>query len=142
VPGVQVLELEKQPLILIVNPQADTFKARQTAVQRAELGGHRFIASQRGSLMRWLVDDALASGVDLEIVVEVAHRTSILPLVLAGVGHAVMPQSWAPTAQKAGLRTLLIEPVSHLDVAVLSRRENLTPAAQAFLAVAVEHSRA
>ena len=140
VPGVQVLELEKQPLILIVNPQADTFGTEKTAIQREDLGGQRIIASQRGSLMRWLVDDALAHGVEVEIVVEVAHRTSILPLVLAGVGHAVMPSSWAPTAHKAGLRTLLIEPVSHLDVAVLSRKNNLTSAAKAFLKVAAEHT--
>jgi DNA-binding transcriptional LysR family regulator len=140
VPGVQVLELEKQPLILIVNPQANDFGAEKTAIQREDLGGQRIIASQRGSLMRWLVDDALAHGVEVEIVVEVAHRTSILPLVLAGVGHAVMPSSWAPTAHKAGLRTLLIEPVSHLDVAVLSRKDNLTPAAKAFLKVAAEHT--
>jgi DNA-binding transcriptional LysR family regulator len=90
--------------------------------------------------MRWLVDDALAHGVATEIVVEVAHRTSILPLVLAGVGHAVMPSSWATTAHKAGLRTLLIEPVSHLDVAILSRKDGLTPAAVAFLKVAAEHA--
>jgi DNA-binding transcriptional LysR family regulator len=135
VPGVDVLELERQPLILIVNPTADTFGPGQ-AIQREDLDGHRLIASQRGSLMRWLVDDALAQGVNTEIVVEVAHRTSILPLVLAGVGHAVMPSSWAPTAHAAGLRTLLIEPVSHLEIAVLSRKDGLTPAARAFLNVA------
>ncbi|MFJ5956854.1 LysR family transcriptional regulator [Paenarthrobacter sp. NPDC092416] len=140
VPGVEVLELERQPLILIVNPRADTFEATDQAIQREDLDGHRLIASQRGSLMRWLVDDAIAHGIELEIVVEVAHRTSILPLVLAGVGHAVMPSSWAPTAHKAGLRTLLIEPISHLDVAVLSRKENLTPAATAFLDVARDHA--
>ena len=72
-------------------------------------------------MMRW------PRGVDLEIVVEVAHRTSILPLVLAGVGHAVMPSSWAPLAHKSGLRTLLIEPVSHLDVAILSRKTGPHP---------------
>jgi DNA-binding transcriptional LysR family regulator len=138
VPGVNVLDVERQPLILIVNPQADTFPAGST-IQREDLDGHRLIASQRGSLMRWLVDDALARGVKAEIVIEVAHRTSILPLVLAGVGHAVMPSSWAPTAHKAGLRTLQIEPVSHLDVAILSRKDGLTPAARAFLEVAERH---
>lgn len=141
VPGVQVLELERQPLILIANPQADTFSSG-TRIQREDLGGHRLIASQRGSLMRWLVDDALARGINTEIVAEVAHRTSILPLVLAGVGHAVMPSSWAPLAQKSGLRTLLIEPVSYLDVAILSRKDDLTPAAQAFLRVAEQHATA
>ncbi|MEY9778263.1 LysR family transcriptional regulator [Arthrobacter sp. MW3 TE3886] len=139
VPGVEVLELDRQPLILLVNPQSDTFGAA-TTIQREELAGHRLVASQRGSLMRWLVDDALARGIDAEIVVEVAHRTSILPLVLAGVGHAVMPSSWAPLAHKSGLRTLLIEPVSYLDVAVLSRRDDLTPAARSFLAVARLHA--
>lgn len=139
VPGVQVLELERQPLILIVNPHADTFPAGP-AIRREDLAGHRLIASQRGSLMRSLVDDALARGVAAEIVVEVAHRTSILPLVLAGVGHAVMPSSWSPTAHKSGLRTLLIEPVAHLEVAVLSRKEDLTPAARAFLEVAADHT--
>ena len=139
VPGVQVLELERQPLILIVNPYADTF-APGTAIQREDLGGHRLIVSQRGSLMRWIVDDALAHGVNTQIVAEVAHRTSILPLVLAGVGHAVMPSSWVATAHKAGLRTLLLEPVSHLNVAVLSRKEDLTPAARAFLNVAELHA--
>ncbi|MDQ1053591.1 DNA-binding transcriptional LysR family regulator [Arthrobacter sp. SORGH_AS 212] len=138
VPGVEVLELERQPLILIVNPHADAF-GNVKAIQREDLGGHRLIASQRGSLMRGLVDEALASGINAEIVVEVAHRTSILPLVLAGVGHAVMPSSWAPTAHKAGLRTLLIEPVSYLEVAILSRKEGLTPAARAFLKVAELH---
>ncbi|MHC6229295.1 LysR family transcriptional regulator [Pseudarthrobacter sp. AG30] len=139
VPGVEVLGLERQPLILIVNPQADTFGPGK-AIAREDLNGHRLIASQRGSLMRWLVDDALARGVNAEIVVEVAHRTSVLPLVLAGVGHAVMPSSWAPTAGKAGLRTLLIEPVSHLEVAILSRKDDLTPAARAFLQVAKDHA--
>ncbi|SDS72448.1 DNA-binding transcriptional regulator, LysR family [Pseudarthrobacter equi] len=138
VPGVEVLELERQPLILIVNPHADAF-GNVKAIQREDLGGHRLIASQRGSLMRGLVDEALASGINAEIVVEVAHRTSILPLVLAGVGHAVMPSSWAPTAHRAGLRTLLIEPASQLEVAILSRKEGLTPAARAFLKVAEQH---
>lgn len=138
VPGITVLELEQQALILLVNPQADTFGAGDV-VHREALSGHRLIASQRGSLMRWLVDDALAQGVEVEIVVEVAHRTSILPMVLAGVGHAVMPSSWTATANRSGLRTLQIEPVSRLDVALLSRTKDLTPAALSFLDVAGEH---
>lgn len=60
--------------------------------------------------------------------------------MLAGVGHAVMPSSWVPTAHKAGLRTLLIEPVSQLEIAILSRKEGLTPAARAILKVAAGHT--
>ena len=100
--------VEQQPKLGILGDGTLEMLLCPPAGQREDLGGHRIIASQRGSLMRWLVDDALAHGVKVEIVVEVAHRTSILPLVLAGVGHAVMPSSWAPTAHRAGLRTLHI----------------------------------
>ena len=58
---------------------------------RRDLAGHRLVASQRGSLMRAMVDDVMSTGVGAKIVAEVAHRTSILPLVLAGVGDAVLP---------------------------------------------------
>jgi DNA-binding transcriptional LysR family regulator len=135
---VDVTHLEQQPLVLIVNPQADTFGDGE-AIRRQDLEGHRVVVSQRGSLMRWLVDDALAGGVQVEIAAEVAHRTSVLPLVLAGVGHAVMPSSWTPLARAAGLRVVGIEPTTVLHVAVLSRPSDLTPAAQAFLEVASRH---
>ena len=38
--------------------------------------------------MRALVDDVLASGIEVSIVAEIAHRTSILPMVLNGLGRA------------------------------------------------------
>lgn len=135
VAGVDVLHLEDQPLILLVCPQADRFGDR-SVIAREDLAGHRIIVSQQGSLMRWLVDDVLAGGVACEIVAEVAHRTSILPLVMTGVGHAVLPSSWGPLAQRLGLRTLAIEPASVLHIAVLSRSSGLTPMAKAFLEVA------
>jgi DNA-binding transcriptional LysR family regulator len=136
---VDVVHLEQQPLVLIVNPNADSFDDREV-IHREDLEGHRVVASQRGSLMRWLVDDALVGGVHVQIAAEVAHRTSVLPLVLAGVGHAVMPSSWTPLARQAGLRVLGIEPITVLHVAVLSRPSDLTPAAQAFLDVAARHA--
>ncbi|EYT47573.1 LysR family transcriptional regulator [Kocuria sp. UCD-OTCP] len=136
---VEVMHLEQQPLVLIVNPGSDDFGVGE-AIRREALEGHRVVASQRGSLMRWLVDDALAGGVQVQIAAEVAHRTSVLPLVLAGVGHAVMPSSWTPLARATGLRVLRIEPVTVLHVAVLSRPSDLTPAARAFLEVAAQHT--
>lgn len=139
VPDVDVIALERQPLVLIINPEADDFGGR-TVLGPHDLAGQRVIVSQRGSLMRALVDDILASGVSVEIAVEVAHRTSVLPLILAGVGHAVMPMSWAPLARQSGLRVALIEPVSRLHVAILSRQSNLTPAASAFLEVAKDYA--
>ncbi|HST71062.1 MAG TPA: LysR family transcriptional regulator [Kocuria rosea] len=136
---VDVMHLEQQPLVLIVNPQADDFGGGE-AIRREDLDGHRVVVSQRGSLMRWLVDDALAGGVRVEIAAEVAHRTSVLPLVLAGVGHGIMPSSWTPMASQMGLRVVRIAPATVLHVALLSRPADLTPAARAFLTVAAEYA--
>lgn len=130
---IDVLPLGRQPLMLVLNPHADLCGL---TLRWEDLAGQRMVVSQRGSLMRWAVDEALANGVDLEIAVEVAHRTSVLPLVLAGLGHAVLPSSWSPLARQAGLRTARIEPAVLLHVCALSRAAELTPAARAFLAVA------
>lgn len=150
---IDVLTLGRQPLMLVLNPQSELpgagcggaeagggregdAEGTGPVIRWEDLSGHRIIASQRGSMMRWAVDEALAGGVDLEITVEVAHRTSILPLVLAGIGHAVLPSAWIPLAEHAGLRTARLEPETYLHVSALSRAAELTPAARAFLAVA------
>jgi DNA-binding transcriptional LysR family regulator len=92
-------------------------------VPHAALAGARMIVSSAGSLMRQIVDDVLAGGAELHIVAEVAHRTSILPLVLQGVGLAVLPSAW-------------LESTAQLKVALLSRSAPMTPAARGFLAAA------
>jgi DNA-binding transcriptional LysR family regulator len=131
--GLRVLPIEDQPLVLISPPRADGETSPTATVAREALAGARLIVSKEGSLMRRLVDDVLASGVDAQIVVEVEHRTSILPMVLAGVGHAVMPSSWTPLAQRSGARVRRIEPAVLLRIALVVRTGSLTPAAQAFV---------
>jgi DNA-binding transcriptional LysR family regulator len=134
IPELRVLPIENQPLILLSPPDHDL--PAGGVVHRADLRGKRLIVSQRGSLMRQLVDDILASGVEVHIAAEIAHRTSILPLVLAGFGHAVMPSSWTPLAERAGAAVHHLEPASYLRVALVSRPAALTPAARAFLEMA------
>ncbi len=131
------MPLGAQPLMLIVNPDDDRFGERD-AIPRDELAGARLIVSHRGSLMRSLVDEMLSDGIAIEIAVEVAHRTSILPLVLRGIGHAVMPASWAAIAAHSGLKAIRLEPESLLHISVISRAEHLSAAASAFLDVAAE----
>ena len=87
-----VIPLERQALVLISGPDDDG--PTDDNISREDLTGCRLIVSQRGSLMRALVDDVLASGIEASIVAEIAHRTSILPMVLNGLGRAVMPASW------------------------------------------------
>ena len=101
-PGVDVLALEQQPFVLVGGP--DGAFPDGDPVPHAALAGARMIVAPGGSLMRQIVDDLLAEGAELQIVAEVAHRTSILPLVLGGVGMAVLPSAWAPLARRAGAR--------------------------------------
>ena len=126
-----VVELESQALVLISGPD-DEVPAGRT-VRREDLSGCRLIVSQRGSLMRALVDDVLAEGIEVTIVAEVAHRTSILPMVLNGIGRAVMPSSWTQTARRAGAHVQRIVPESYLHVAAVSRRTHLTTPAAALM---------
>jgi DNA-binding transcriptional LysR family regulator len=147
--GLRVLPVEEQELVLLSPPDSPdrpsgTKRRRPTgkvaSLRRADLAGMRLIVSKPGSVMRQLVDEVLASGVDAQIVVEVEHRTSILPMVLAGIGHAVMPSSWSPLAQRAGARVRNIEPPSVLRIAMVSRDAALTPAARAFIECAERYA--
>jgi len=141
--GLRVLPIEDQTFVLISPPEDGAQPAEATIRDVADLGhptvapedlaDARLIVSKQGSLMRQLVEDVLASGVDARIVVEVEHRTSVLPMVLAGIGHAVMPSSWAPLADRAGARVRQIESRSVLRIALVSRTTALTPAARAFV---------
>ena len=133
-PGVDVLPLEDQPFVLVAGPGADLPDA--DPVPRTALAGARLIVSPTGSLMRRIVDEILASGLDAQIVAEVAHRASVLPLVLQDVGLAVLPAAWASLARRAGARVVGLDPAVALRVALLSRSAPLTPAARAFLATA------
>ena len=133
-----MIQLEDQALVLVT--ASDTQMAAAPVIFREDLAGHRLVVSQRGSLMRQLVDDVLASGVEANIVAEVAHRTSILPLVLSGFADAVLPASWAPLARRAGAQVLRIEPASHLRVALIARSAELTPAARAFQETARQYA--
>lgn len=126
-----VVALESQALVLISGPDDDVQPG--PTVRREDLSGCRLIVSQRGSLMRALVDDVLAEGIDVTIVAEVAHRTSILPMVFNGIGRAVMPSSWTQSARRAGARVQRIVPESYLYVAAVSRRTHLTAPAVALM---------
>ncbi len=135
------LALERQPLVLISPPGVEppgNHEAESVAAE--DLRDLDVVISQRGSLMRQLVDETLAAEQSVRIVAEVAHRTSLLPMVLAGLGHTVMPASWRFLAESAGCTVRLITPEVTLDVAAVHRGEGLSPAARAFVAIATEYA--
>nr|WP_245786408.1 LysR family transcriptional regulator substrate-binding protein [Lentzea albida] len=131
---VRVWQFGRQRFVLVC-PAGGPFAAG-TVVRHEDLAGQRLIVGQPGTGMRRVVDEIRASGVELTEVVETEHREAILPLVLGGVGVAVLADSWAPLARQAGALVLDLEPARHLHLALVTGHGELTPAASAFLHVA------
>ncbi|MFJ6983136.1 MULTISPECIES: LysR family transcriptional regulator [unclassified Streptomyces] len=127
----RVHPLRGQRFVLLTPPDGP-FPAG-VPVRREQLAGHRLVVGQRGTGMRTYVDTLRAEGVGLTVAVETEHRTAILPLVLGGVGLAVVTEAWRDLAERAGARVLDLEPRTLLHVALVSRPAALTPAARAFL---------
>ena len=68
----------------------------------------------------------------------IARRS--MPMVLNGVGRAVMPASWTESARRSGARVQTITPESYLHVVAVSRRDHLTTPATALMAEAREYA--
>lgn len=122
--------------LVLVTPADGPFPAG-TAVRREQLQGQRLIVGQRGTGIRAYVDDLAERGIDIRIAVESEHRMAFLPLVLGGVGLAVVTESWADLSRRAGALVLDLEPASLQHNVLVSRKARLTPAARAFLEIAV-----
>ncbi|MEU2682300.1 LysR family transcriptional regulator [Streptomyces hygroscopicus] len=126
--------LHEQRFVLLAPPDGP-FRPG-APVRHEQLSGHRLIVGQKGTGMRRYVDDLLAAGIALTVAVETEHRVAILPLVLRGVGLAVVADAWRGLAERAGALVLDLEPSTSLRIALVSRRAPLTPAAEAFVRTA------
>lgn len=131
---VVVHTLGEQRFVLVTPPDGP-FPAGQP-VRCEMLHGHRLIVGQRGTGMRGYVEGLREQGIEVAFAVETEHRVSILPLVLKGVGLAVVTDAWRELAESAGAWVLDLEPGGALTVALVSRRTELTPAARAWLDLA------
>ncbi|MEU5683834.1 LysR family transcriptional regulator [Streptomyces venezuelae] len=132
-------DVGEQRFVLVTPPDGPFPAGRPVA--REELAGRRLIVGQRGTGMRAYVDGLRERGIDFAIAAETEHRVAILPLVLAGVGLAVVTESWRTTAERAGALVLDIEPRTTLRIALVSRRAEQSPAARTFLTCALAESR-
>ena len=124
---------------VLVTPSDGPFAGRRS-VCCEEVAGHRLIVGQPGTGMRAYVDGLRERGIAFTIAAETEHRVAILPLVLAGVGLAVVTDSWRAMAERAGARVLDIEPKSTLTIGLISRRTELSPAARAFMNSALDRT--
>ncbi|MFW6186454.1 MAG: LysR family transcriptional regulator [Actinomycetota bacterium] len=111
----------------------DGLPAGSGPVRPDQLTGARLIVGQVGTGMRRAAELVLAKADGSAAVVEIEHREALLPLVLAGVGVAVVAESWRGLAEAAGLVVRDLEIPEALAVDLVHRPGSVSPAAQAFL---------
>ena len=130
-------DLAIQSLSVVLPP--GTVRPSSTAFPSRILERVPFIAAPKGTSSRRLLDEAFAAvGLTPLVVVVAAQRESILPLVLAGAGAALVPDSLA--RQAAGLGAVVAHPRSAITrrVVLAHRPGPLAPAARRFLELALE----
>lgn len=119
-------------------PAGHPFAQRKSVAWR-ELSGQRYIAVNKASGNRMLLDWALANIPQLpKPVLEARHVRTAVDMVAAGLGVAAVPQLAIPKFGVSGLLTTvrLVSPSISRTLGLLTRRgQLLSPAAQRFCAL-------
>ncbi|MGV9799525.1 LysR family transcriptional regulator [Mycobacterium sp. NPDC003449] len=124
------LPLETQNFVVVTRAEVDL---PPEPVDPRALAGLPLIVGQPGTGMR-RVADAILAATDCHLAVEIEHREALLPLVLDGVGAAVVAESWRQLAEAVGLAVRALADTEVLEVALVWQPRRLSPAAEAFIA--------
>jgi DNA-binding transcriptional LysR family regulator len=120
-----------------VCPPGTTFGRTRTLTAQ-HLAGIPLVVTPPGTSARRLVDQAFAgTGVEPVIAVQTAQREALLPLVLAGAGTTLLPTPLALAARRQGAAVFALDPPLTRPIALFHRDGPLSPAAAAFVALAV-----
>jgi len=112
---------------------------RSAAVSITDLASEGLISTPVGTELRSLIDTQLElAGMPTEVAVETAHLATVVPLVLAGAGVALLPEGMAVEAAAKGARVVRLVPPSHAEVHLIWRKGRLTSLTEHFLDVVLE----
>lgn len=125
-----------QEIFAVCSPGTRLDRRGRLPIRR--LASMPLVTTPPGTSTRRLVDDAL-SGAEITplIAVETGHREAIVPLVLAGAGTTFLPAPLASAAAARGAVVGGLSPPMRRRAALIHRRDPLSPAAGAFVQVAV-----
>ncbi|PUA82083.1 LysR family transcriptional regulator [Nocardioides currus] len=132
------LHLLDHELVAVLPPGGE----QRPVADLAELADEGLISTPPGTALRDLLDELLSqAGLDGAVAVETAHVATVVPLILARAGAALLPEVMALEAAAKGARLSRLEPPSRARVHLLWRPDRLTDAGDALLAVAREVAR-
>jgi LysR family transcriptional regulator, carnitine catabolism transcriptional activator len=127
--------LGRQSLVLILPPGSDHLEG--AVIDLATLGGMPFVVAPPGtSTFRLLEEGFAAVHGTPSVAVVTAQRDAIVPLVIAGAGAALVPESVARTASGLGAVTARPTPPLERALALVHRAGPLSPAATRFIEIA------
>jgi DNA-binding transcriptional LysR family regulator len=129
--GLASHELAEQELLAVLSPGHARSLARRGRVPLARLAELPLITAPEGAASHEQLARALAAaGSDLEPVIVTDHRDSIVPLVMAGAGAAVLPRGIAEATTSEWVRVLPLDPPITRVVGLVHRAGGLSPAGQ------------
>lgn len=146
--GAQENDVEFEPLLeecFVAACRRDHPLAGQSQVTWLELAQYDYISAGKTSGNRLLLDQALAGVVDKpKSMYETQHGTTMVGLVEAGLGVAVMPSMAMPAADHPLLVSVpLVNPVVKRKMGLIRRRSlELSPAAQQLYNLCLEKQQA
>jgi DNA-binding transcriptional LysR family regulator len=124
-----------QSLVLILPPGSDHVEGAE--IDLATLGDTPFVVAPPGtSTFRLLEEGFAAVHGTPSVAVVTAQRDAIVPLVIAGAGAALVPESVARTASALGAIMARPSPPLERALALIHRAGPLSPAAARFIALA------
>lgn len=97
------------------------------------------ISTPKGTPLRTLLAEQLELvGQPDEVAVQTAHLASVIPLVLAGAGAAILPEGLASDAAAKGARVVRLTPATRAPVHIIWRDGRLNSLGEHFLSVGAE----
>ena len=134
--GLATDHLLDQEMLAVLPPGTSVPSRRRLPAER--FASIPLIATGEGTSTRRLLDETLtAAGVEPLVAVETDHREAIVPLVLAGAGGSVLPEPVARQAAAQGATVARLDPAVRREVVLIRRTGPLSPAAEAFRALAL-----
>lgn len=122
--------LADHELVVVLPPAA----APADSVGVGDLLEMGLISTPHGTALRTMLDNQLeAAGHPAEVAVETAHLASVIPLVLAGAGAALLPQGLAADAAAKGAHVVALSPAVRTSVYLVWREDRLSDLASHFL---------
>ena len=136
--GLDSIELGTHEFVAVLPPDLAAGTSGQKALSLRALARLPLVTTPKGTSTRRQIDEAFgAAGLEATLAVETDHRESIIAMVLAGAGVSIVP---APLAASSHLGDAVVRPLSpriERRIGLVRRSGPLSPAAQAFVSLAV-----